>query len=147
LAWVVAPIAIEAGDEGGGMTIAAPGGWRAQPTKAARLTGQPFCQIRLAARLADVVQVFGPILASTPGGGVVSATMRALVVLLVAAAAVLAAAAPADAAIIRARTAEGAVKRLLARNDYGPPRRVDCARVTRRRWSCDWDAPLVGDFP
>lgn len=61
-------------------------------------------------------------------------------------AAVLAAAAPADAAIIRAQTGEGAVKRLLAANDYDAPRHVDCARVTRRRWSCDWRASLAGEF-
>ena len=58
-----------------------------------------------------------------------------------------ASAVPADAAIIRAQTPAGAVKRLLARNDYGPPRQVDCARVSRRRWSCDWNAPLGGEFP
>ncbi len=57
-----------------------------------------------------------------------------------------ASATPADAAVIRAQTPAGAVKRLLAWNSYGPTRRVDCARLTRRYWACDWNAPFVGDF-
>jgi hypothetical protein len=72
---------------------------------------------------------------------------RALAVTAAAAVTVAATPPAAEAAIIRATTAEGAVTRLLSRYDYGPPRRVTCARVTARRWSCDWRAPLAGEFP
>ena len=73
--------------------------------------------------------------------------MRSLVLAALVALIAAVGAATADAAIIRAKTAEGAVKRLLSRNDYDPPRQVDCARVTKRRWSCDWTAHLAGEFP